>query len=1020
MALYSGSNHVAAAVIIPFLLIFSWSTATATRATTGSNSKLHRRQQRSGSTGYDKLASYGRGKSLRTRKLVRGQSWVEHSQRGPEVENVFVHRMNATADGCTCVRQVGLATGLAAGLEDGSADGSADGSTDGSADESADGSLDETPAKTPTEAPAEAPGETTCKCDNSQLTKLTLPPIQPVNKNPTIAPSVSGKGTSYYGSKSSYYGKGLKGSKGKGGGSYDDDGYYRYSKQEKSSKKSSKKDYGKGYGKGHGKGYVFDDDYTFPTPLPSRASPLVPSLAPTKVPTPTAAPQTIAPTPKKTAAPQTKAPTPPKTAAPQTKVPTPTAKNPTAKPPPPKPPPPKPPDSKCRINGDGLYGQDIGLATEFRFLYQAKVIPSVTDEEMTNDIIPKVEMKMGNDLLKYFFPNECNELTTRNIENAKLKGYAFHGNRERNRKRRQLQSPLSLNGLSIKPLDKLVEDGECDAAIMNDGFPCFLVQGSLTVFSTSKLDTTAIFQLENGITLIVDGNLNEADNRLLKISFKEFDEGGPIDVTNIGDSKPKNWFFDTAWWILVLIALGGVFVLVLLLVCCSRCFRRRRMRQPRPKQPAQRPNGAQVAAEKGQKNSSDSQKRSSSGRSSSSSSRKKKRSGSSDSNSSISTNESERRGGSAGSIPGSSIGVMDDDPNKSEYHFQSADQINQSLIPDRAEPIVEERMEDFSTGEILTKPSVSNEYDSGPLYKPMQMDSFTKPTSTYDKPPLSYTEVTINDDYNGVSYEDRIYQNNQVSAYNPTANQYGSNGHEDDLGSQPSQSNSLEQEQYGSSGGAESSDGRSRSLSQNKKEFRRVSNSNQPTPSPRHKISDNSTPVSHYSSDIHSATSRQMSYQGDNAIDDEENSYDDVSEYEIEYASQSERPSERMNDEMMEQDDMLEHSQYLEHTEGLYDEEEWVDENNHLASNSHSNSTPFSSNTNSNNHNNNSNTNSTGGTGGSASFSGSSGSPEDENLTPLPYLAHSAQLQQQHGQKTSFEACGANGSNPIPSGQLGH
>lgn len=581
------------------------------------------------------------------------------------------------------------------------------------------------------------------------------------SRYPTSAPTVNGKG-------SSYYGKGGKGSKGKGKGKgssnyyqgeiiHDDfDDYYQggssnsnQKKSSKSSKKKKEKSSKSSFGKGFGKGYRYDDDYVYPTRAPSRV-PSVPTVAPIEVPTANP-PMSISPDIGREP-----------------------SRAPTVKPKPPSPQP-KPPLPQCSVSSDGLYGQKTGLATEFRFRYVTQLIPSVKQLELTTDILPKVEVAMGNKLLPSTFPADCSTLNQRRQGKGIDEQNRFFRNRELRRKQRQLQSPLSLNGLSIKPRDSVDESGVCDLPIPSTVFPCFVIDGAVTVFSTEKLDTSNRLQIENAIRNAIEENLNEADNRLLTVAFREFVESPPPSEPPIDGSS---WFFDTAWWILMLIAMAVVFVLVVLLICITRmCRKRRQQRRPRPQA-----NRTDLEKENGLRKNSNSNSSSSkvSIRSSNSNSR-------SNSNSSIATNENLSFGNGA---PTSEPPVLvKDNAASSGYHHHSNSHIDEALMPNIEEPIVEERQDDFSSGEFVRKPS-SQAYDSSMLYMP-------NPDDTYNgNMGMSYTEVTVEDTdrYNGVSYEDQIYQNNQVTAYNPNSHRYSSDDAGDDLGSQPSKSDSFEQD----------------------------------------------------------------------------------------------------------------------------------------------------------------------------------------------------------------------------------
>jgi hypothetical protein len=441
---------------------------------------------------------------------------------------------------------------------------------------------------------------------------------------------------------------------------------------------------------------------------------------------------------------------------------------------------------------------------------------------------------------------------------------------------------------------------QCDGS---PPFPCFVVEGILTIFSKTTLDSIGRFQVENAIQQTVSkGNLFEADNRFLSLTWSGFIESPPPD----DDGKTGNWIFDVEWWILVLIALGIVLVLVVVLVICLRLCRRRRerrrqpTRQPTPparKQQFSQPNVTQYADQVGPANGARSS-----------------------SNSSIATSENMYVG---------NVGDVGD-ANVNDYDYYSDDQINESMMPNIDEPIEEERQEDLDP------------------------ESINDPNAMY---------LSLSDDR--YSYE-TIYQSNQALGYNPDPNQFGNGG------------DGAEYIDRSQNAPYDSED-QSRSLSRHNQEFRNLEGREMSDPdSPNLKTFSNARSPSNYSSDIHSNTSQQMSYNGDNAINDDNSSYEDVEEdFEIEYASHSDRVA-----------DEPPTSSY---------EEVWVDENDNTASNSNHVNTSSNTNTNGN-----SNSDSTFGSGSASPDSGDGG-------TPLPFLAHNAQLQQQQqlhqqGTKTSFDS----------------
>lgn len=117
---------------------------------------------------------------------------------------------------------------------------------------------------------------------------------------------------------------------------------------------------------------------------------------------------------------------------------------------------------------------------------------------------------------------------------------------------------------------------ECDG-VSNSIFPCFVVEGLITLFSGQKLNEMQTFQIENVITSVVGAPLAASDNRFLTITFAQFLEERPVELRWY--EIPLEWFQSAPIWQLALVALGGVIVLILLLLCCLRCCRRRRQRK---------------------------------------------------------------------------------------------------------------------------------------------------------------------------------------------------------------------------------------------------------------------------------------------------------------------------------------------------------------------------------------------------------------------------------------------------------
>ncbi len=107
---------------------------------------------------------------------------------------------------------------------------------------------------------------------------------------------------------------------------------------------------------------------------------------------------------------------------------------------------------KCKVDSNGLYGEKVGIANEFRFLYTTQVIPTVTVQELNLDMLPKVEVRMGNQALPKLFPDDCSTQGSVDAVTA----------RKRGSNRRLQQQISSLNGMSIKPRDTVDEGGKHD------------------------------------------------------------------------------------------------------------------------------------------------------------------------------------------------------------------------------------------------------------------------------------------------------------------------------------------------------------------------------------------------------------------------------------------------------------------------------------------------------------------------------------------------------------------------------
>ena len=99
---------------------------------------------------------------------------------------------------------------------------------------------------------------------------------------------------------------------------------------------------------------------------------------------------------------------------------------------------------RCTIGGNGLFGSKVGLSHEEDFAYQMQVIPSVTAGEINLNILPNIEMVIGDRVIERLFP-QCSMSSS---------GNGGYGSRLR-----QLQT-VQLVGFSTRPRDTVIDGGE--------------------------------------------------------------------------------------------------------------------------------------------------------------------------------------------------------------------------------------------------------------------------------------------------------------------------------------------------------------------------------------------------------------------------------------------------------------------------------------------------------------------------------------------------------------------------------
>ena len=132
--------------------------------------------------------------------------------------------------------------------------------------------------------------------------------------------------------------------------------------------------------------------------------------------------------------------------------------------------PPAPTGTRCTFGSDGTFGAQIGLAQEIDFIYQTIVIPSVTSTELNRDILNNIEIAMGDQALERIF-DQCSlaavsqsrmhQKRSQEIEHPwNWKGSVDSSGNRRMRSLRTLQGQDEMTGISIRPRDTVIEEGE--------------------------------------------------------------------------------------------------------------------------------------------------------------------------------------------------------------------------------------------------------------------------------------------------------------------------------------------------------------------------------------------------------------------------------------------------------------------------------------------------------------------------------------------------------------------------------
>ncbi|KAL3904948.1 MAG: hypothetical protein SGILL_009872, partial [Bacillariaceae sp.] len=267
--------------------------------------------------------------------------------------------------------------------------------------------------------------------------------------------------------------------------------------------------------------------------------------------------------------------------------------------------------------GNGLFGSDVGIAQEFAFTYQTLVIPSVTVAELNIDMLAALEEDMGNEILMRSLP-QCSgdpviteslakEMSSQynsgggsapqqqtrsagnNNDNLATARYntGTYSNVNPGGRRRQLQMD-DVAGFSTRPRDVVDQDAECTN--VEPVFPCYVINGRVTVYSSTKLDDETQDAVRSAIReSIENGNLADSDNRFLDVTWGMFvltpgggdgpgGPGSPSPTPTPGPNGANDDDIDRADttggglepWAWALIAVGGALFLALLFFCFRR------------------------------------------------------------------------------------------------------------------------------------------------------------------------------------------------------------------------------------------------------------------------------------------------------------------------------------------------------------------------------------------------------------------------------------------------------------------
>lgn len=220
-------------------------------------------------------------------------------------------------------------------------------------------------------------------------------------------------------------------------------------------------------------------------------------------------------------------------------------------------------EGSCSPGTNGLFGSDGGVNQDLGFYYQVETLPILGGrQDARGEILKLLETSISKTLLPSLFLEDC-AVTERSRQRAQEPD-------------RRLEEML---GITTLPEDVVLEDGrprlrfrlhvrralayiitssfctvECQGEFSNDLNECFVVDGSMTLYSSSAVSESLLDGIRAIIQLAMDeGDFNELDPRLVNVSYREDLETGDADAgtgTTDGSSGSSNSLPAYAWAII--------------------------------------------------------------------------------------------------------------------------------------------------------------------------------------------------------------------------------------------------------------------------------------------------------------------------------------------------------------------------------------------------------------------------------------------------------------------------------------